>query len=962
MVGDGRHVVGRASDLARIAEALDRALDDEPATVLVFGEAGVGKTTTLQAAAGLAHERGFVVATGSCTDGDSGTSFAPFRVALRALLGAYGAGVVAAAVEERPAVSMLLPSRWRGNVTPDASADAGELYDAVLALVGALASERPIVLAVEDLHWADRSTLELLSFVGRNLTSERVVLIGTVRSEDVAAEEPTGRALAELARLASATRLELGGLDVGAFEELVANAGVGLGASEITALHERTGGNPFYALELLAAGAATSGPVPPSVTDAIEIRLASLSSDALAGVRAAAVAGVVDVALLTAMLQSDEATIEAALRAAVAAGVLVSDPETGEVRFRHALVRDVTYGTLMTSERRRLHEAAADALSVRAQVDAAQLAHHYIAANRPADALRTSIDAARSAAGAYGSVDAVSHYVHAVETWNVVPADERPHEPTYEDLLQEAMVCAVNVGAFDEGVAVGTRLLDALDAASDPERWALCAARLSELRWELGDGSGASTLLDRAEEHLAARTDCGDSIARVRILERRAFQAVTSGQRAEGRDIARVAVDVARQIGDAESIAVALNRVAIASSAMGERESVGLLRDAFDEAWHARLPHEVTRSGSNMLLLLHTGCRLQIALDAGERVLQAATELGVGATARSALSALYARSLVDAGEWDRADALLSGIRLPNGARYRTYIALAIAEFAAARGDADLARRMLSEGRFDAHIGFVLGLRAACIEAELALADGEPHLARDVADDYLPLAAMVLDSTFARLSALALRGLPVGATEVADTYLQDLVRRDETVMQTPVGAGADHSAWLAAARAAHAHVCGRAASGWWAECSASFGAGGIPVRRAWAQVEQAAAIVDEGGDRGAAGALVAEAHALSLRLGAEPVRRYAESLTRRARLDVPGVPRIAHGDFGLTDRETEVLRLVALGRTNREIADELYISVKTASVHVSNILRKVGAATRGEAGAIAHREGLVGTGA
>jgi len=127
------------------------------------------------------------------------------------------------------------------------------------------------------------------------------------------------------------------------------------------------------------------------------------------------------------------------------------------------------------------------------------------------------------------------------------------------------------------------------------------------------------------------------------------------------------------------------------------------------------------------------------------------------------------------------------------------------------------------------------------------------------------------------------------------------------------------------------------------------------------VEQAAAIVDEGGDRSEAGALVAEAHALSLRLGADPVRRYAESLTRRARLDVPGVPRIAQGDFGLTDRETEVIRLVALGRSNREIADELYISVKTASVHVSNILRKVGAATRGEAGAIAHREGLVGTG-
>ena len=954
-VGELRRVVGRAADLARIAELLDRALDDEPATVLVFGEAGVGKSTTLQAAAGLAHDRGFVTATGSCSDGDSGTSFAPIRVALRGLLGAYGAGVVAAAVEERPAVSLLLPPRWRSADEPGTSADVGELYDSVLGLIGALAAERPLVLALEDLHWADRSTLELLSFVARNLIGERVVLVGTVRSEDLATEHPAGRAVTELARLASATRIELAGLDVGAFAEMVAAAGVSLDGAAVAALHQRTGGNPFYALELLAAGATSSGPLPPSVTDAIEIRLAGLSSDALAGVRAAAGAGVVDVPVLAAMVERAEPSVEDSLRAAVAAGVLVADSQSGETRFRHALVREVTYGTLLTSERRRLHEAAAEALSKKAEVDAAQLAHHYLAANRPADALRTSIAAARAEAGAFGSVDAIDHYMHAAETWNVVPPADRPTELTYEDLLQEAMVCAVNVGALDEGATVGSRLLDALDARADPERWALCAARLSELRWELGDGAGASTLLDRAEEHLSGHPDC---IAQVRVLERRAFQAITSGRQAEGRDIARAAVDAALRIGDAESIAVALNRVAIASSSLGDADSVERLLEAFDAAWRAQLPHEVSRAGINMLLLLHTGGRIGIAIEAGERVLQAATELRINPTSQSALVALYARSLIDVGEWDRADALLSGIRLPNGARYRTYIALALAEFAAARGDADLARRMLKEARFDAVI--TLGLRGACLEAELALADGELHLARDVANDYLPLAAMVLDSTFARLSALALRALRQGETEAADKYLEQATLRDETVMRTPVGTPADHTAWLAAARAAHAQIHGRAASGWWADASDCFDRAGLIVRRAWAQVEQAAAVVDEGGDRGAASRLVADAHALSSRLGAEPVRRYAESLARRARLDVPGIPRIAQGDLGLTEREVEVLRLVAAGRTNKEIAAELYISVKTASVHVSNILRKVGAATRTEAGAIAHREGLVAT--
>jgi DNA-binding CsgD family transcriptional regulator len=356
-----------------------------------------------------------------------------------------------------------------------------------------------------------------------------------------------------------------------------------------------------------------------------------------------------------------------------------------------------------------------------------------------------------------------------------------------------------------------------------------------------------------------------------------------------------------------------------------------------------------------LILLLHAGCRLAEAIEAGRRALGAAIDVGLGPSHRAVLGALYARALVDAGEWAAADDLLAGLHLPNAQRLRAYVTLAIAELAAGKGDVELARRMLADGRFD--LVFLLALRRACLEAELALAEGEPHVARAIVDENLPLAELIPDASHPRMSATALLSLTTGDTRAADAYLAGAERRAVAVAETPAGAPIDLAAWLAAVRAAHATVTGSPAVALWHEAADAFGRAGLVVRRAWAQQQEATAIVEQGGDRREAAAIVGEAHALAVRLGAEPLRHSIEALVRRARLDVRGIARAPEGDLGLTAREAEVLRLVAQGRTNREIANELYISTKTASVHVSNILRKVGATTRGEAAAIAHRAGL-----
>lgn len=947
-------VVGRAEDLARVATVLDRAHAAQPGSVLVLGEAGVGKTALLRAATRLADARGFATAVGSCADGAAGTSFAPFRAALRALAGAYGEAELTSLVASAPALTALLPPALRPqDAAADHSLDAGPLYDAVLELVARLAGVRPLFFALDDLHWADRSSLELLSFLVRNLAAERVVLFGTARGEDVLLDDPAGRMLLECARVHEATRVDLRGLDAAALGDLVASVGADLDSDGVVVLHTRTGGNPFYALELLEAGAVHTSALPRSVTDTIALRLAALSPSDVEVVRAASVVPTSEASLIAIALDRDEQHVEASLRAAVSAGVLATDTTTGTVSFRHAIVREAVYGGMLTSERRRLHESVARVLEDRADTDASVLAHHYSAANRPADALRTSLAAARAAAGAYGSADALAHYMRAVDLWNVVPRAARPEGATLDDVLEDAMICALNVGAVEEGAEIGGRLLASLDPAREPERWALLAARQAELRWELNDAVAAEALLDRADEYLREQPH---GIAHVRVAERRSFHAIMRGDRREGGDLARDALALARRVADDEAIVVALNRVALAATALGERDGQALLHEAFDAAWQARLPHEATRAAINMLLLLHTGCRLDDARAAGERVLAAAAELSIGPTARSVLAALYARALVDAGDWSRADELLSEIRLPNAQRYRTYVAIAIAEFAAARGDAELAQRMLAETRFD--LVFVLAIRRACLEAELALTAGEPHVARSIADEHIPLAELVLDASYARLATCALRALGDGDVAAADSYADGVRRRGLVLHEMPAGPPADHRAWALAAVAERARVARQPAADCWAAAVGAFDDAGLVVRRAWAQTQQAAAMLSEGDDRSAVAALVADAHAVALRLGADPVRDAAEELVRRARLDVRGIARQASGDLGLTEREAEVLKLVATGSSNREIADALFISTKTASVHVSNILRKVGATTRGEAAAIAHHAGLV----
>lgn len=940
--------VGRDVELARLGDVLARAADEQPTVLLLAGEAGMGKTTLLDRLLELGREAGYAVVVGGSVQGGSSLVYAPLRGAFRSLPAAYDERELAEIVGRHPAAEALLPPELQGPPPPGAP-DPSATAQCVLDLVGHLGEQRPLLLALEDLHWADRSTLELVSFLARNLGAERLLLAATVRTDDLDAATSFAVTFAELSRLPTVERIDLAGLDREALRRLMTER---LGRvpddRELDDLHVRSGGNPFYAVELLDAHSSRPGDLPPPVREILGLRLARLPERAGQIVAAASVIGpTIDIALLARVLCVPPADVEHSLRAAVDAGVLEVNAGSGDVAFRHALLREVAYSGLFASERLRLHEATADALAESDGADPALLAHHNALGGRAAEAITASLAAARSGGHAW-TVEAVDQYRRVADLWPEVDDPMGRTGATLADILYEATLCCLHVAALEEGQHFAAALLAHLDPAEDPERWGLAAARLSELRWEAGDQDDAARLLERATRHLEGRPV---SEAAVRVLERRAFHAATSAIDPAGLQLAAEAVALASQIGDPELEALAVSRQALVHLGLGLPDGRELLWDGFRRARDAGLPQETTRASVNLLMILHAGAFLDEAMRAAAEIGDALGELAVPPPHRAGVDAIVARILLSRGEWDRATDIIAATPDPRYPRYQAYLAVARGDLAVARGDNDEARAALAAVRFP-HI-LLLRLHTMAMEAELALSEGRRDDVQRVADDLLPLARLVPESTLLRICALALHTRPAEP----DRYLR-AARENVDALAVSAGRPADLDAWWSVVQGAHADACGAPSTARWQDASTAFTEAGLPVRAAWADLYWAAALVREGGDRAEAGARCASAHALARRLGAAPLRERVEELVRRARLDVPGIRRLTDGDLGLTDREAEVLRLVAAGRTNREIADLLYISPKTASVHVSNILRKVGAGNRGAAAAIAHQHGLV----
>ncbi|GAA1854681.1 hypothetical protein GCM10009836_38440 [Pseudonocardia ailaonensis] len=381
----GERLIGRDAELALLQAAVDGSAAGGTEFVAVVGEAGIGKSRLVEELAGRARATGVPVAWGRCWQHEGAPVLWPWVQVLRELGTRLPADVLAAALTGRAApVGTLVPELVRGapaaspapgaSADPAASVDEAEVYlfDAVVTFLAAVATDRPVVLVVDDLQWADPASRRLAEYVATHLRDSRVTVVVTVRSPGTEGDHPDLEVLAALARLTRVRRIDLPPISAADVRALVRDR-VGDDVDEPTAaaLHARTGGNPFYIGEIvrlvLTTGSGMADGVPDSVRGVIRRRVQRLSEDDQAVLRAAAVVGrTFDIDLLAAVTGIDEDAVDDAVDRATVLGLLRSEPGTADLhRFTHALLQETLIDETGPSRRRRLHRRTAEMLVAR---------------------------------------------------------------------------------------------------------------------------------------------------------------------------------------------------------------------------------------------------------------------------------------------------------------------------------------------------------------------------------------------------------------------------------------------------------------------------------------------------------------------------------------------------------------------------------------------------------------------
>ncbi|MBO0832348.1 MAG: AAA family ATPase, partial [Actinobacteria bacterium] len=467
-------IVGRTAELDHMRKLLGDAEAGQPVVILVSGDAGVGKTRLISELIDEAAGRGYVVLAGRCAELADTVPYLPLADALRTA----AAGPVAAAVAARPVLARLLPDEESSPPGADLpGVTQQQLFGAVLGMLTELAASSPVLLVLEDLHWADRSTRDLVTFLSRVLHSERVALVVSYRSDDVYRSHPLRPVLAELQRLPRVTIIEVGPLDAAAMaQHLTQLSGGQQEAAAIDRVIERAEGNAYYAEELLAA-AASGHELPALLADLLVARTVELSEAAQHVLRTAAVTGRrVDDELVREASGLTAEEYETGVREAVAHQLLEPDGQAG-LAFRHALLREAIYNDLLPGERTRLHARLAELLSQRTgEGTAAELAVHSLASHDIPGAFAASVRAGREAWRLAAPAEAHRHFDQALALWDRVAEPARLGGLSRGDLAFKSALSAAEAGEVDVAVTRLRRLVTALERAEDGDRRLLTMA------------------------------------------------------------------------------------------------------------------------------------------------------------------------------------------------------------------------------------------------------------------------------------------------------------------------------------------------------------------------------------------------------------------------------------------------------------------------------------------------------
>jgi DNA-binding CsgD family transcriptional regulator len=993
--GEAEHrLLERAGELAALRSAVDRASDGVSSVTMVLGEAGIGKSRLVRELAVESERDEVVVLQGGCVEFDGvGLPYGPVAAMLRDVPEQIMADAWNS-LSRRPQREILrsFPQVPGGDEPTDESPASdpfaqGRLYESLFSLLRALAHAVVLLLIVEDFHWVDPSTRDFIVFLARNLRRERVAVVVTYRSDELRPEHPVRRLLGELRRVPGVEAVELKRLSRSAVAAQLEDIRHEVPAPELVdAVFKRSGGNPFFVEELSATRLTNVLQLAPSLVDALLARYRDLAPPARRVLQVAAgIAKPFDPMLACDASGLPEPKFSIAVREACERHLLVDasalgrlpapggvsiglgEAETQRLAFRHDVVREAIYNDLVAGERAELHYSIACALE--GTTGPAELAFHWRAAGSTSKALVASIEAGLEAERAHAFRNALRHFETALSLAGKL--DQAPPGLPLDrvEVLRHAGDMAKYTGDSERARRLYAEALLAVDATTDPAR----AASLLERRGRCESYADDAGLASYRE---ALRVIPPAQLAdRARLLSEEGFALTMLMRQDEALERCTAALKLALEADASPEQAYARMMLGLALAFLGKTDEGERQLRAARQLAHESGPDEVLLRAYLYLaeVLRLKGCvseALLVTTDGEDK----ARELGMYLAFGRYMAINAAADLFFVGRWDEAASRIEATADVDLEPWEALLREQVAgQIALGMGRLDTAEVHLTEAKrlYDQGAPAEFAPDVYAPLAELALWCDRPADARELIGQGLAalrdradlLHAPMLFATGARVEATAVQNRrPRPPTDV-DRLCRELDRLLETRGRgNPPRAAL---AYQASCRAEAARAAGEPADDLWRAAVEAWQGLNAPYSAAYAVWRQAEAMLDAGRDRRQAARVLAEGHAVARQLGAARLAGAIEDVARVHRLNLEDAERPAPvvapdpaAALGLTAREAEVLTLIAQGLTNRQIANSLFISEKTAGVHVSHIFAKLDVHNRAAATAAAHQAGLV----
>ncbi|KUL32673.1 LuxR family transcriptional regulator [Actinoplanes awajinensis] len=924
--GDDGPLVGRTGMLADIQSYLRNVGPGGTAAVFVTGESGVGKSRLLRETADALRGGDFAVLLGTCLDiGDA----SPLHPVLQAL-------------------------RRHDSATTTVADDPGALLERVSRDLRAIAGDRQLLLVLDDLQWADRSTRQLLLYLLAGLGDVRISVLAAIRAEALHGTHPLRRVLAELRRLRSVRVVDIAPLTEEHTRELVtAIVGGDVAGEDADRVYKRSGGNPFVVEELSRDLRDGRVELSDTLREIFLARVDELPVNAHAVVHAVA-AGVepVDHAVLAKVVRLPEDGLLEAIRAAVAYRFVVSDAEG--YRLRHRLVAEVLEQEVLPAEGAALHRRYAEALEPAGGADDhARLAHHWQRAGVPARALPSVVAAARSAEGLYGFAEAHRYWTIALR----LTADDATERA---ELLGHAAESAHQCGEHVLALARLEELAGRKDAPSE------CELHLRRARYLAA--TGRSEIAEREYELALQAPDCTPQL-RATAAAFLAELLLHLGRYADANQRARDALELAAVNGSTADLVRASAALGF-SAAFREDPDAGLavIRHAVEIAERSGHPDDLGCAYLHLAELL-TGPlnSIEEGVLVARRGAATLAARGVGRTYQTRLLAIAGNGLFRIGQWAEADSMLEAAmqHRPSGAdavelllaRCRLWVGFG--EVDNARRDLDAVATLLAGGGAR-HVLPMLTLRAGLAMWQKEHAEARAAVQRGLTE--------TRSDDLVLLGVLAWHGLRAEAeAHVAGSPVDPAALRRLNTVVGRLQEGADNAAtevravldgYLNLCAAELSRIEDRQDPEPWARAAAIWDRRQQPYPAAYSRLRHAEAALQRRGRRATAIAGLRQAYATTIAMGARPLANEIRGIAQRFRVSLAddadtvamAPPEPDQGDelSVLTGREREVLEAVAEGLTNREIGEQLFISERTVGVHLGHIFDKLQVRTRVQA--------------